>query len=208
MSMNETYFNYKGFRWMWAGIALSFTALLLYWVCEPISGHYGKSLYGLISGLLALVLLFTFLSYGFIKRRYGKGGSVQKARLSLHIWLAFPFLLLVLLHAGLKISFSLHGLTLVFVLLSVASGVWGVVNYGRYQAESIQIEDPAFLSSLHKKLLFLGDRLREIENGKSDAFENLVRRLDVLGLPQKKFLIGKLPPWKTKFVWGTAEFAQ
>lgn len=122
----------QGFRFLKISTLAGLVALLAYIWHAPPGGPAGDTWLGYTLGVSTAALVAWLSYFGIRKRRYAASSIDLRNWLSAHIYLGLLTVLLATLHSGFSFSFSLHGLTFTLLVLTVASGLFGVQAYTRY----------------------------------------------------------------------------
>ncbi|MDG2075348.1 MAG: hypothetical protein P8J24_02225 [Arenicellales bacterium] len=113
--------------------ALVLICLAAYLTHEPIAGHIGSIWLGYTLGGVSAGLVLFLLWFGIQKRRYGQGTPLS-GWLSGHVYLGGALVIVATLHSGFELGPNLHSLTWLLMVMTVLSGVIGVIVYCRYPA--------------------------------------------------------------------------
>jgi hypothetical protein len=131
-------------RWRWAKVCAVAALLLITWfLAEAWEAERLRSWMGWVS--LALILWLSL--HGLVK-----GPGSAKGRISAHIWLGILALFTGLLHGGLALAWTVHGLGLVLLLAAILSGAWGVWAYNSLPRHIAEAKDKAQENNLERRL--------------------------------------------------------
>lgn len=123
--------EYARFRWFKAAVALSALAAAVYlWHDAPLKA-YGGTWLGYTLGTIGAILILWLLWYGVRKRRYASNAGTVQGWLSAHVYLGTALVVIVTLHTGFELGWNVHTLAYILMLLTVASGFYGVFVYMR-----------------------------------------------------------------------------
>lgn len=174
----ETFISYRGYRWLIVTAVASILSVVMYAVNEPIGGRNGGTVIGYTYGTLATVGIIWLMSYGARRRAYHSALGTVQGWLSAHVWIGIGLLLLVPLHAGFSFGCNVHTLAYVFMVVTIVSGIWGIVNYStlaaRIESHRGGVTSERILEQLHS----LSSDINAMCQGKSDAFVSSAQRLD------------------------------
>ncbi len=130
--MHESILNHAKSRWLWVALALSAASILAYLLHNPGAPPNGGTWLGYTLGTIAAALIVWLMLLGIRKRTYANRIGSVRGWLSAHVYLGTTLILIVLLHAGFQLHWSLHSLTFYLMLVVVFSGFFGVYVYLRY----------------------------------------------------------------------------
>lgn len=120
------------FLFLKIALAMAAAATIAFVWHMPPGGPSGDTWLGYILGTLSAGLVIWLAVFGIRKRRYAGGRVDLRTWLSGHIYAGILVVWLATLHSGFRITLSLHGLAWLLLLLTVASGVFGLQAYIRY----------------------------------------------------------------------------
>ena len=126
-----SFLSYRRFLYLKLSSALVLICLAAYLTHEPIAGHIGSTWLGYTLGGVSAGLVLFLLWFGIQKRRYGQGTPLS-GWLSGHVYLGGALVIVATLHSGFELGPNLHSLTWLLMVMTVLSGVIGVVVYCRY----------------------------------------------------------------------------
>jgi hypothetical protein len=118
-------------RWFWIAAVLCAVALAGYLTIDAGPRPRGGTWYGYLLGTIGALLIVWLTLFGVRKRWITSGAWSLKGWLSAHVYLGLALLVIATLHTGLHFGWNVHTLAYVLMLLVIASGVFGVVNYVR-----------------------------------------------------------------------------
>ena len=128
-----SFLSYRRFFYLKLSSALVLICLTAYLIHEPIAGHIGSTWLGYTFGGISAGLVLFLLWFGIQKRRYGQGTPLS-GWLSGHVYLGGALVIVATLHSGFELGPNLHSLTWLLMVMTVLSGVIGVIVYYRYPA--------------------------------------------------------------------------
>ena len=144
---HESFLAYDNFFYLKVALLLSGLSIAAYLLTGPaggylladrvpftlstLSGQNGGTWLGYTLGTIGALLIVWLMFFGIRKRRYGPGDFSLKAWLSAHVYLGLSLIVVATLHAAFQVGWNVHTLAYVLMLLVIASGIWGVVNYAR-----------------------------------------------------------------------------
>ena len=128
-----SFLSYRRFFYLKLSSALVLICVAAYLIHEPIAGHIGSTWLGYTLGGVSAGLVLFLSWFGVQKRRYGQGTSLS-GWLSGHVYLGGVLVIVGTLHSGFELGPNLHSLTWLLMVLTVLSGVIGVIVYCRYPA--------------------------------------------------------------------------
>lgn len=125
----DTFWSYRGWRWLWVNALLVAAAIVWYAWHEPLGAPNGGTVYGYTIGGIAAAGIFYLMWYGIRKRSYHAHRTTLKGTLAAHVWLGVALSVLVPLHAGFQFGWNVHTLAYVLMMIVVISGIWGAIYY-------------------------------------------------------------------------------
>ena len=128
-----SFLSYRRFFYLKLSSALVLICVAVYLTHEPIAGHIGSTWLGYTLGGVSAGLVLLLLWFGIQKRRYGQGTPLS-GWLSGHVYLGGALVIVATLHSGFELGPNLHSLTWLLMVMTVLSGVIGVIVYCRYPA--------------------------------------------------------------------------
>lgn len=130
--MAISFINADNFKHARRALYLSLAALIAYVWHDPDYPPNGGTWLGYTLGVISLLLVLWLMWFGVRKRRYSGGESHLKSWLSAHVYFGLALALIVSLHAGFQVGWNVHTLAYALLLLTIASGIYGVFAYLRY----------------------------------------------------------------------------
>lgn len=120
------------FLFLKIALAIAAAATVVYALHMPPAGPAGDTWVGYTLGAISAGLVIWLAAMGIRKRRYATDRIDLRTWLSAHIYAGILVVWLATLHSGFRITPSLHGLAWLLLLLTVASGIFGLQAYIRY----------------------------------------------------------------------------
>lgn len=176
--IQETFLNYRNFRWLKVFSTLTLIFIIAYFAYQPFGGRKGDTIIGYTYGVLATLGIIYLTWYGKRKRTYHAHITNLRGCLSAHVWLGVSLAILVPLHCGFEFGMNVHTLAYVLMLVVIASGIWGA---WRYITLAPHIESHRGGGSLASQVDMLSQLSRELEKlskEKSDVFLKLISSAD------------------------------
>jgi len=130
--MHDSILTYAKSRYLWIALALTTGSLIAYFWHDPGGPPNGGTWLGYTLGTLCALLIVWLMLFGVRKRSYTGNIGTLRGWLSAHIYLGTTLILLVLLHSGFQVHWSLHTFTFVLMLIVIFSGFFGLFAYLRY----------------------------------------------------------------------------
>ena len=174
----ETFISYRGYRWLIITVIATVVSIIVYASNDPVGGRNGGTTLGYTYGVLATIGIIWLMSYGVRKRAYGSDLGTVQGWLSAHVWIGLGLLLLVPLHAGFSFGCNIHTLAYVLMVVTIVSGIWGVVNYSTLAARIESHRGGVKSTQVLEQLNSLSADIESICKGKSDAFVACAQRFD------------------------------
>jgi hypothetical protein len=176
--INETFLNYRQFRWLWFTLAALVLALVVFVVDAPPGGRNGGTVVGYALGAVATLAIVWLMAYGLRKRAYASSLGTVEGWLAAHVWIGIGLLVLVPLHAGFSFGLNVHTAAYVCMVVTIVSGIWGVANYttlaGKISAHRGGASDHVLVEQMHA----LSQQIEQLCVAKSESFLELFNRFD------------------------------
>ena len=115
------------------------------------------------------------MMFGIRKRRYGPGAFSLKAWLSAHIYLGLSLIVVATLHAAFQVGWNVHTLAYVLMLLVIASGIWGVVNYVRLPHRMTENRRGLTLKAMQQEMVEIDRQCVALANQLGEEYDTAVR---------------------------------
>lgn len=185
----ETFVSYKNYRWLFITAIALVACTVIYFVNSPVGGRNGGTVVGYTYGTLATIGIIWLMAFGARKRAYHSSLGTVEGWLAAHVWIGLGLLLLVPLHAGFSFGCNVHTLAYVFMVVTILSGVWGMVNYATLSARIDSHRGGRKSKAVLEQLGELSAELATLCNGKSDAIMSLVHKFDFEFTPTLRTLL-------------------
>lgn len=174
----ETFVNYKHYRWLWFTLVALLACLAVYLIDSPPGGRNGGTVVGYTFGGIATLAIVWLMAYGLRKRSYRSAIGTVEGWLAAHVWIGIGLLLLVPLHSGFSFGLNVHTLAYVLMVLTIVTGIWGVANYstlsGKITAHRGESKDGVIVEQLDA----LSEQIEKLCANKSEAFLAILNRFD------------------------------
>lgn len=174
----ETFVSYKGYRWLFITALALVAFTIIYFMNSPVGGRNGGTVVGYTYGTLATVGIIWLMAFGARKRAYRSSVGTVEGWLAAHVWIGLGLLLLVPLHAGFSFGCNVHTLAYVFMVVTILSGVWGMVNYATLSSRIDSHRGGRKSKAVLEQIGELSSELATLCNGKSDAIVAFVQKFD------------------------------
>jgi len=172
----RSYLAYRGFRYLAGALVLLAASCALYAAFPGPRGRAGDTVVGYALGSLAAGLVVWLMGYARRKRSYGVGGAPLRGWLSGHVYLGSALLVLVPLHSGFELGWSVHGLAFCLVIAAVFSGMLGVFVYAGVPAAMAANRTGQSLGTLFEEIANLDTEAQRIAMELSDAHARILAR--------------------------------
>jgi hypothetical protein len=187
----ETFLNYRSFRWFWFTVIGLFICTAVYIVDSPIGGRNGATTVGYTYGTLATLGIVWLMFFGLRKRSYSSNLGSLKGWLAAHVWIGIGLLLLVPLHSGFSFACNVHNLAYVLMVLTIVSGIWGAANYSILSSRLESNRGGGKEAALLEQIVSLSSDIEAMGATKSDQFLAIIRKFDFTFKPGFWALIRK-----------------
>ncbi len=132
VAIHESFLVHRGLRYLKVTLLLILAAVALYIWHDPLGRPNGGTWLGYTLGGVSAALILWLTFFGIRKRRYAGGASPMRGWLSAHVYLGTALVVIATLHAGFQFGMNFHTLFYGLMVLTVASGLVGVICYARY----------------------------------------------------------------------------
>ncbi|MFT5501946.1 MAG: hypothetical protein ACI88G_002087 [Woeseiaceae bacterium] len=172
--MNESILAFRKRRYLWLSLFVSGIAILLYWIDDPQEPANGGTALGYLLGIVATFLILLLTWFGVRKRRFASTmGSVQ-GWLSAHVYLGLALVVIALLHTGFQFGFNVHTLAFTFMVLVIASGLYGVYVYMKFPSRLSENRGDTNRGELLDQLEDIDSRSKRIAEGLDREYQELI----------------------------------
>lgn len=172
----ETFFNYKRYRWLWLNLLLLAVCVSLFLFDD--NEQNGGTVYGYTVGGIATAAILYLMWFGVRKRSYYAHHVPLKGWLAGHVWLGISLLALVPLHSAFNFGWNVHTLAYVIMSIVIVSGIWGAINYQILPKETLSNRGGGALNTVYEELQTYDRKIGTQIKNKTPAFVALVRGLD------------------------------
>jgi hypothetical protein len=179
----ETFLNYRSFRWLWITTAALVVCTVAYVVNDPIGGANGGTVLGYSYGVLATIGIIWLMCFGLRKRAYRSSLGTLQGWLAAHIWIGLGLLILVPLHSGFSFGLNVHTLAYVLMVLTIVTGIWGAANYSTLSARITSNRGGGKERASVEQIATLSTDIDLVSSAKSDQFLAMVRSFDFTFTP-------------------------
>lgn len=175
---NDTFFTYRGYRWLWANALLTLALIVWYWVDDPLGVPNGGTVYGYTVGGIAAAGIFYLMWYGVRKRSYHAQHTTLKGTLAAHTWLGIALAIIVPLHCGFQFGWNVHTLAYVLMMIVVVSGIWGALYYATLASQVQSHRGGGTVKDLVQQIHITEQNLDALIAQKSDRLVAVKRFVD------------------------------
>ena len=160
--IHRSLLRYAGARYLWWGLALAASSVLLYATQGGLNPPKGDTWQGYVLGTVGALLIVWLTLLGVRKRRYASTlGSVQ-GWASAHVYLGLAVVIVATLHCAFHFHWNVHTLAYVLLCAVVASGIFGVLAYVYFPRQLSENRAGGARSELFAELLELNKQGLEI----------------------------------------------
>jgi len=177
-SVRETFLFYKNGRWFWINLCAVLLFIALYIAFEPVGGNNGGTAVGYGLGGAATAGILYLMWYGIRKRSYHASATTLQGCLSAHVWLGVALSIIVPLHSAFQFGANIHTLAYVLMMIVVASGVFGAINYTNLAPLIAAHRGGGHTQQLLEQMERLSREIANLTHDRSDAFIVLMKRYD------------------------------
>lgn len=132
MALHESFLRHRRYLYLKAAAGLCVVTAALYLWHDPLDGPNGGTWLGYTLGTVGALMIVWLAWLGVRKRQFASNLGTVKGWVSAHVYLGLALLVVATLHTGFQFGANLHTLAYLLMVLVIASGVFGVVVYGRY----------------------------------------------------------------------------
>jgi hypothetical protein len=158
---HQSILEYARFRWFKGALLLCILAGAVYLWHEPPLKPYGGTWLGYTLGTIGALLILWLLWFGVRKRRYASRLGTLQGWLSAHVYLGTALIVVATLHTGFELGWNVHTLAYVLMVLTVASGFYGVFVYLRVPAAMTANRGDETLERILQRIGELDREIRE-----------------------------------------------
>ncbi len=170
MSVHESAWIYRRFRWARISVALLATSTASYVVADPPAARAGDTVVGALLGWISAALIVWLTWFGVRKRSYGARGAPLHGWLSAHSYLGLSLLLLVPLHCAFQFGWNIHTLAYLLMTAVVLSGIVGVFYYATVPARMTENRPGNTLGGMFEQIAELDGECRNLAETLPDVF--------------------------------------
>lgn len=176
--IEETFFSYKRYRWLWIHLLLLIVLTTLYCYDRPVGGRNGGTVLGYSYGVLATAAILYLLWFGLRKRSHYSNSSTLKGCLSVHVWLGLALALIVPLHCGFQFGANVHTLAYLLMLGVIGSGAVGARIYLRLPTKIRSHRGGGTVKALVEEMHRLSQEIEWLARERSDEFLMVLDKVD------------------------------
>ena len=176
--IEETFLNYKRYRWFWIHFVLLSVLVAIYCWDEPVGGKSGNTVVGYSYGALATAAILYLLWFGLRKRSHYSHLATLKGCLSVHVWLGLSMAILVPLHCGFQFGANVHTLAYLLMLGVIGSGIVGARIYLRLPTKIKSHRGGGTVKALVEEVHSLSDEIEWLARERSDEFLMVLDKVD------------------------------
>lgn len=174
----QSFFNYKNYRWFWINLLLLTLLIFLYCLDNPIEGRGGGTYLGYTYGIFAALAIVYLMWFGIRKRSYYSTNSTALGWLAVHIWLGIALAVIVPLHSGLRFHLNVHTLAYVLMLLTIASGIFGAIMYDKLAPLIQSHRGGGNVKKIVEDIETLEGQIKSTSLGKSATIQNMLIKIN------------------------------
>jgi len=174
MSVHESAWAYRRFRWLKIALGLVVASTVAYLVANPPGERGGDTVVGYTLGTIGAALIAWLTWFGVRKRSYRARSAPLRGWLSAHVYLGATLLLLVPLHCAFQFGINLH--TLAFVLMSavIVSGLMGAMYYATVPGQMTDNRPGDKLAGVLERIAQLDSECRGMAEALPDVYARAV----------------------------------
>lgn len=181
--IGESFVSYKNFRWLWVNAVILVVLTGVYLFDRPLGGRNGGTIVGYAYGGLATAAILYLMWFGIRKRAHYSRFTTLKGCLAVHIWLGIALTLIVPLHSGFSFGWNVHTLAYALMVATILSGILGAVIYVRFPPRVQSHRGGGTVKNLLEQINVLTSDIEFLAKDRSDAFLQLLDRVDTLYKP-------------------------
>jgi len=172
--VHESILVFRKRRYLWLALILSALSMAAYLLHDPQEPPNGGTVLGYTLGTIGALMILWLTWYGVRKRRYASRAGTLQGWLSAHVYLGIALLVIVLLHTGFQFGWNVHTLALVFMVLVVLSGLYGVYLYMKYPERMSENRGGTSRAELLSQLDDIDRRAHNVAAKLPDAYRDFV----------------------------------
>ena len=182
--MRDTFLSYKNYSWMWTSLLAVLVLTVIYLIDSPIGGPSGGTFLGYTYGIISTAGIVYLMWYAKRRRAYFSSKTTLKGMLSAHVWIGLSLTIIVPLHSGFSFGINVHTLTYVFMVLTIATGVWGIIMYRSLPTKLYSQRGGGSIKERLAAIYELNDEMEQFTlsgsdgASRSDAFLEFARTVD------------------------------
>jgi hypothetical protein len=169
----EPFLRYRGYRWLKISVLLIVVASASY-LATPAAQRNGGSPVGYALGMTSAALMLWLAWFGIRKRSYAAAGAPLRGWLSAHVYLGGALIVLVPLHSAFRLGWNVHGLAAMMTVLTILSGLIGVVLYVSVPARMTQNRPGQKLMALFEQVGALDGACKTLAAGLPTAIAQAI----------------------------------
>ena len=181
--IEETFVNYKSYRWLWLHLLLLAVLIFIYQANEPPGGRSGASVVGYCYGILATTAILYLLWFGLRKRSHYSRITTLKSCLAVHVWLGVSLVVIVPLHCGFQFGSNVHTFAYILMLGVIGSGILGTRLYLTLPKTVKSHSGGGTIKSLTEEMRSHSQEIEWVARERSDAFLSLIEKVDFTFTP-------------------------
>ncbi len=193
--IEETFLNYKNYRWMWIHLVLLGVLIGIYYWDDPIGGRSGGTWVGYSYGSLAAAAILYLLWFGLRKRSHYSRLTTLKSCLAVHVWLGISLIVIVPLHSGFQFGSNVHTFAYILMLGVIGSGILGTRLYLTLPRTVKSQSGGGTIKSLTEEMRMHSQEIEWVAKERSDNFLLLIEKVDFTFIPSiRDALLKRTPP--------------
>jgi hypothetical protein len=176
--ISDSFLTYRNFRWLWLSLLLVAICVGVYLSTDRVEIPNGGTTQGYLLGIIATVLILVLMWFGIRKRSFNARFTTLTGCLAAHVWLGLAVCIIVPLHSGFQFGMNVHTLAYALIVLTVVTGLIGMIIYVRYPKRVMSHRGAGSLKSLVEKIEELSLKIQFLSRNRSDEFLYFVDELD------------------------------
>jgi hypothetical protein len=176
--MQDSFLNYRRYRYLKFSLLLSAFSILIYAIYRPATGPGGGTWVGYTLGTVAAVLVLLLLWFGVRKRQFKSAMGNLRGWLSAHVYLGASLPIIATLHCAFQFGWNIHTLAYVLMMAVVASGFYGLYVYVRYPDKLTRNSLPLTVDASLGQIAQLDNRCLELaETIDAETYQAVLRSI-------------------------------